>query len=281
MQLRELLSSGQVALTPAETRIVQALLNDFPGAGLGTAASLAKRAGVSDPTVSRLVAKLGFDGFTAFQTRLIDEVEERLRSPLVMMRSRALSEPMETPPAYLESALAALDEARISVPLETYDRAARMILEARSVLLVGGRFSGFLAGILAAYLVQFRAGITSIGEPTRSDLDRLVDLGRRDLVIGFDYRRYQRDVVEFLAQSAGTEARIILFTDRWQSPAASHASLSFTCPVEVSSPYDSMVPALAQLEALVAHIIDTNDRLRARVMHIERIRRHNRVTEDD
>lgn len=281
MQLRELLSSGQVALTPAEARIVQALLNDFPGAGLGTAASLAKRAGVSDPTVSRLVAKLGFDGFTAFQARLLDEVEARLRSPLVMMRSRALAGPMETPPAYLESALAALDEARTSVPMENYDRAARMILEARSVLLVGGRFSGFLAGILAAHLVQFRPGITSIGEPTRSDLDRLVDLGRRDLVIGFDYRRYQRDVVEFLAQSAGTGARVILFTDRWQSPAAAHAGLSFTCPVEVSSPYDTMVPALAQLEALVAHIIDTNDRLRERVMQIERIRRHNHVTEDE
>ena len=277
MQLRELLSSGQVPFTPSEARIVQVLLTDFPGAGLGTAASLAKRAGVSDPTVSRLVAKLGFDGFPAFQTRLIDEVEARLRSPLVMMHGREAS----GPPAYLDSALAALAETRTSVPLDHYDRAARLIREARAVLLVGGRFSGFLAGILAAHLVQFRPGVTCIGEPTRSDLDRLVDLGRRDLVIGLDFRRYQRDVVEFLAQSAATEARVILFTDRWQSPAAARADLCFTCPVEVSSPYDTMVPALAQLEALVAHIVAADDRLRERVMRIERIRRHNRVTEDE
>lgn len=279
MQLRELLSSGQVSLTPAETRIVQALLNDFPGAGLGTAASLAKRAGVSDPTVSRLVAKLGFDSFLAFQTRLIDEVEARLRSPLVMMHGRDPAG--ATPSAYIGSTLDALAETSLSVPLDHYDRATRLILEARSVLLIGGRFSGFLAGILGAHLMQFRSAVTCLGEPTRSDLDRLVDLGRRDLVIGFDYRRYQRDVVEFLAQAAETRARVILFTDRWQSPAAAHADLSFSCPVEVSSPYDTMVPALAQLEALVAHIIKTGDRLRERVVRIERIRTSNRVTEDN
>jgi DNA-binding MurR/RpiR family transcriptional regulator len=281
MQIREFLSSGQFAFTPSEARVVQVLLSDYPGAGLTTASSLAKRAGVSDPTVNRLVVKLGFEGFPAFQMRLLGEVEERLRSPLQMMGSQT-PQPSDSPvQAYVDSAAAALQATRTATPQSSFDRAVRMIVEARGVMLVGGRFSGFLAGILSGHLEQFRPGVLNLGLPTRADFDRLVDLGRRDVVIGFDYRRYQRDVVDFLTQAAATGSDVILFTDRWQSPAAAHATVSLVSPVEVQSPYDTMVPALAQIEALVAQIVTMHGpRLRARISKIEKVRRANDVTED-
>src|SRR5262245_3375015 len=86
--IRELLTRKDIALTPAEMQIAQTLLADYPVSGLGTAASLAKRAGVSDPTVIRLVSKLGFDGFAAFQARLLGEVEAGLHSPVMMMGAK-------------------------------------------------------------------------------------------------------------------------------------------------------------------------------------------------
>lgn len=280
MQIREILTSGRFGFTPSEQRIVQTLLNDYPGSGLGTAASLAKRAGVSDPTVNRLVVKLGFAGFPDFQAALLGEVEERLRSPLTMMGSHMPAPAGSPVQGYLESAAAALMVGRTSTPQGSFDRAVRLIMEARGVLLVGGRFSGYIAGILAAHLTQFRAGVECLGTPRRSDFDRLVDLGRRDVIVAFDYRRYQRDVVEFIRQGAETGAGIVLFTDRWQSPAAAVADVVLISPVEVQSPYDTMVPALAQTEALVAQIVaDHGPRLRPRIGRIEDIRRANDVTE--
>ncbi|TIV97849.1 MAG: MurR/RpiR family transcriptional regulator, partial [Mesorhizobium sp.] len=71
MNVRDMLLHGSISLTPSEERIVQVLLTDYPAAGLGTATSLAKRAGVSDPTVVRLAMKLGFEGFPALQRRLL------------------------------------------------------------------------------------------------------------------------------------------------------------------------------------------------------------------
>ena len=56
--IHDLLRAPPVPFTPAEMRVVQVLLEEYPIAGLGTVASLAKRAGVSDPTVVRLVLKL-------------------------------------------------------------------------------------------------------------------------------------------------------------------------------------------------------------------------------
>ena len=86
--IRELLTEHTLALTPTEAKIAQVLLNDYPVAGLGTATALARRAGVSDPSVIRMVSKLGFDGFAAFQQRLLEEVEAGLRSPLMMLEAK-------------------------------------------------------------------------------------------------------------------------------------------------------------------------------------------------
>lgn len=279
MSIRDLLTRGDVHLTPAEERIAQVLLTDYPTSGLGTANSLARRAGVSDPTVIRLVVKLGFDGFPAFQAGLLSEVEDRLRSPLSMMESRTTRG--DSPASsYLASARDAVDGTAALTPQRAYERAAKLITDSRSVLAVGGRFSGFLAGILVKHLEQFRPGVSWLPEVSVSAFDRLVDLGKRDLVLAFDYRRYQTDVISFVGQAAASGARVILFTDRWQSPLAARADLCLIAPVEVQSPYDTMAPALAQIEALVAQMLTEEDpQRRARIEQIETIRAANRVTD--
>ena len=51
MLIRDTLTRSDIDLTPAEAKIAQVLLDEYPTSGLGTATALAKRAGVSDPTV--------------------------------------------------------------------------------------------------------------------------------------------------------------------------------------------------------------------------------------
>lgn len=281
MAIRDLLSDGRIALTPSEQRIAQALLNDYPAAGLGPATHLAKRAGVSDPTVVRFVVKLGFDGFMAFQSSLLGELEERLRSPLTMMGSVPAADEGGVMRGYLQSVGAALRQAETASPQISFDRAARLIMESRTLLLLGGRFSRHVAEILAAHLEQFRPAVTRLGPVSAETFDRLADLGKRDALIAFDYRRYQRDVIAFAQQAADRGLRLVLFTDRWQSPAAARADVVIISPVEAGSPYDTLAPAVGQVEALVAQIVaERRDQLRPRIERIEEVRRSNRVTFD-
>src|SRR3546814_10154729 len=102
MTIRDILD-GDATLTPSEQKIARVLLADYPVSGLGTQSSLARRAGVSDPTVVRFVAKLGFDGFTEFQASLIDEVEDLLRSPLMMIEAKRQPAARGFAQAYLAS----------------------------------------------------------------------------------------------------------------------------------------------------------------------------------
>ena len=284
MPIRDMLGRSTVSLTRSESRIVQLLLADYPVAGLGSASSLAKRAGVSDPTVARFVTKFGFENFAAFQAALLGDVEARLRSPLMMLEAKQAGDAHDaTVNRYMASVTQKLRDATEAAVPEPYDRAVDLIMGAKgSVTLVGGRFSRHVAGMLAGYLLQLRSDVHSISPLTAESFDRLVDIGRRDTLIVFDYRRYQTDVVEFARQAEARGAHVILFTDPWMSPVAEFADVVIIASVEVDSPYDSLAPAVAQMEALVAHAVVREKRvMERRVADLEKLRSANAVTVDD
>jgi DNA-binding MurR/RpiR family transcriptional regulator len=259
-------------------------LADYPRSGLGTVASLAKRAEVSDPTVVRLVVKLGFAGFPDFQARLLEEVEARLHSPLLMLGAkRGARDGDNVAFAYLASVSRSLDRTQSIMPAQSYDRATDLIWKTkRQVLLLGGRFSRNLATMLAGYLLQLRHGVRDIGPLNPEAFDLLVDLDQRDLLIVFDYRRYQSDVIAFATQAAERGVRILLFTDPWLSPIAEVAEVAMIASIEVDSPYDTLAPAVAQIEAVVVHgMAAHNGAGRPRMEAIERVRRANVITLDD
>jgi DNA-binding MurR/RpiR family transcriptional regulator len=279
LTVREQLDGTTHSLTPAEAKVAQVLLADYPLSGLGSVAGLAKRARVSDPTVVRFAAKLGFAHFSEFQASLLEEVEARLRSPLMMVESKL---PKESGPSVVKSYLAsvtALTAATAESAVGSiYERAVDMILQARQVGVLGGRFSRNVAEMLASYLVQFRRGIVPMSQLSIEAFDRLIDFSRRDLLIVFDYRRYQTDVVSFARQAAERDVRIILFTDPWLSPISEVADLTITCPVEVASPYDSLVGAVAQMETLVAQLVSTSSDATSRMEELEVVRTRNRAS---
>lgn len=283
--IRDLLTRRDLALTPAEAKIAEVLLGDYPVAGLGTATSLARRAGVSDPSVIRMIAKLGFEGFAAFQKRLLDEVEAGLRSPLMMMeakrpaRARGARSVEET---YIRSAAAAVESAAAMTLPQTYERAVHLIMEAKGrVLLLGGRFSRHIAGMLAGYVMQFRPGVIEVPSLAAESFDLLLDTGPRDTLVVFDHRRYQTNVIDFTEQAAERGVQVVLFTDVWRSPAAQHAKVVIVGPMEADSPYDTLAPAVAQMEALVARMVaDHSQSNGARLEELERIRSRNVATVD-
>jgi DNA-binding MurR/RpiR family transcriptional regulator len=281
MRIRDILTRKDFDLTRSETKIVQVLLNEYPTSGLGTAQSLAQRAGVSDPTVIRLVTKIGFDGYAAFRRKLLEEVEAGLRSPLMMMEAkRPAAKGRSVAEIYIRSVAEAVEAGANTTLPRLYDRAVETIMDARGhVLVLGGRFSRFVSGMLAAHLTYFRSNVVSLGALSAETFDLLLDLDERDALIVFDYRRYQLDVIRFAEQAADRGTPLILFTDPYRSPIASRAKVVIVGPTEVSSPYDSLAAPVAQIEALVAHIVANDSRAnRSRAVQLEQVRAENAVT---
>ncbi|THD82373.1 MurR/RpiR family transcriptional regulator [Aliigemmobacter aestuarii] len=284
MAIRDRLTDGSVQLTPSDLKVARALLADYPAAGLNTVAQLAALAGVSGPTVVRFVTRLGFDGFPDFQKALLAEVQARMNSPLAMIDAgKAAGVPQEQIyQVVLRSCVTMLETTSGMVPAADFDMAARLVTDpALRLHFIGGRFSGYLAGMLWQHMRQLRADCLMVSDNLPDRVDSLIDIGRRDLIIAFDYRRYQTDTIQFVTSAAERGAQVILFTDPWASPLTAHAKVVLTAPVEGPSPFDTMVPALAQLEALIAAVTTRlSTTSRARIAEIEALRRHSGITED-
>ncbi len=283
MAIRDRLTDGEIAFTRAELKIVRQLLSNYPAAGLNTVAHLAAAADVSNRTVVRFANKLGFEGYPEFQAALLSEVQERMSSPLSMLDTRKPSLEQENFYQYfLRASIHALEASMQMLPPDDFEAAidAAADLNMR-VHCLGGRFSGFLAGLLWSHMKQLRGETRWINGSQADQVDQLVDLGKRDVLFVYDYRRYQIDTIRFARQAAKQGARIVLFTDRWVSPIAEIASVTLMAPVDTVSPYDTMVPAIAQTEALIAGLTARlANQSRGRIERMEELRRSYAITED-
>ncbi|MFX6218148.1 MurR/RpiR family transcriptional regulator, partial [Acinetobacter baumannii] len=68
-----------------------------------------------------------------------------------------------------------------------FDRAIDLLIQAKGrILLLGGRFSGYLAGIMEAHLRQMRPGTLLLSGPGADLIDRLADVTARDVLVVFD-----------------------------------------------------------------------------------------------
>lgn len=266
-------------LTATERRAARALLANYPMLGLETVAEFAARAGVSAPSILRFTGRLGFGGYADFQRRLREEVEAQLKSPLA--KGGFGGDPAAAPP-YAAFAAAVADnvaETFRHLPAAEFEAVAALLADARRPAhLIGGRLTDALARYMAAHLRILRAGVTHMDGQPGNWLDQLVDLGRRDVLVVFDVRRYQDDLVRLAEAAAARQATVVLMTDQWLSPAARFAAHVLPARISVPSAWDSGAALMALVEALLAAVTAADaERSRQRIAALEGLRRDDRA----
>ena len=250
--LRDQITDPALDLTPSERKVIRALLDHYPRNGLGPMSRLAEHAGVSDPTIVRLVKKLGFGGYAQFQEALLSDMDARLRSPSTLLQPRAQVPRDDAWSHYLQGSLRSLEQTQALTQPEDVRILVDWLLDSRHALYCyGGRFSNFLASYLLNHLRLMRPGCVVLDDNAQLP-DRLYDVQRQDIVLLFDYRRYQSQALRVASAAKARHARVVLFSDVYASPLRELADLIISAPVESASAFDSLVPALSQVEALIA-----------------------------
>ena len=260
-------------LSPSERRVARALLAGPPTIGLESSVRLARHAGVSAPTVSRFIAQLGFANYGAFQRALHEELNARVMSPVEVYREHELARRTartSTPAAagpdtdgdLLGASGATLAQAVTASlgdlnPAEFRRATALLADTGRQVVANGGWFSHVLAEHLAAVLRQLRPRVRAVPPVASERVAAVADLGKRDVVVIFDFRRYETDTLEFARAVRATSARIVLLTDPWLSPVAEIADAVLPAQVTGPAPFESLTPTLAIVETLITAVAAT------------------------
>lgn len=247
-------------LTRAERQLAAHMLNNYPVSVLGSVASLARGAGVSGPTVVRLVQKLGYSGYPEFQTQLREEVGEKLASPIAKRDKWA----SEAASAHILSSFAAKAVENINATLGQIDQAgfdvvAEMLADPqRRIYMMGGRLTHAIADYFTTALKVMRGDVTLLSNMPNTWPPALLDMRPGDVLVVFDIRRYEQTVLQVVEMAREQGAEVVLVTDRWVSPAASHAQHLMPCHIEAPSAWDSLTSLMMLVEALMAAVQQSN-----------------------
>ena len=262
-------------LSPAERKLARVLLASYPIAGLESVVRFAERARVSPPTVTRFITKLGFSGYPEFQETLRNEVQARLSSPVSRYRDNeagrgtdsVLSDALEVATHNLKVTLDVLSHRDVNEAVELLADVKRR------VMVLGGRVSAPLARYLAHQLHLLRPGIGLVDAERSTPAQELIDLRKGDILVIFDYRRYQADTIESAQVTSAQGCNVILFTDPWLSPASAFARQVIVTGVDQVGPFDSLVGAMAVVEGVVAAVLNRlGPRAQSRMRNLEKLR---------
>jgi DNA-binding MurR/RpiR family transcriptional regulator len=270
LSVAELIRRDLARLTRNEKRVAHRLLADYPLAGLENVAAFGKASGVSAPTVLRMIAKLGFPSYGSFQKALRAELSAQRQTPLTKGADYSADDPLKR---FAEATIANLRETTANVAGEFEALVALLADGNRPVHVIGGRFTDPIAEYLVVHLRVLRPRVRRITGQPAGWLDQLLDVGRRDVIVLFDIRRYSEDI-ELLARSAAKRgATIALFTDQWLSPISKVAKHVLPAHVAVPSVWDSAAGLLLLVEALLSAVAaERGPAARSRLTAIEAMR---------
>jgi DNA-binding MurR/RpiR family transcriptional regulator len=237
-------------LTKRGRRLAEYVLANPGRAVLLRAGELAGQCGVSDSTVVRFVAQLGYPGYRAFiqglrdyldrETNLLDRVElAELNRPESELLREVVNQEMES----LQRLFHSLDR----------DEAARLVEalhDAPAVYMAGSRLSYTISYFLAWSLAKLRPRVHCLTGSDTVALDRLT-MGPEDgLVVIAATARYPNELIKLTRLARRRGQRVAVVSDSATCPLNQFADLKLVA----AHPHISVVGSLSALTCLVSYL---------------------------
>ncbi|SUA88490.1 bifunctional glucokinase/RpiR family transcriptional regulator [Brucella intermedia] len=246
----ELINERIDTMPAGERSAAQTLIANYPILGLKTVAEFSALAGVSSPTILRFVNRLGFQNYPDFQARLQDELAAQLQSP--HHRNEQPGTGPDTAYPAVEHTLENIRESFRHLGEKQLRQAVSALTDAKgNIYLIGGRFTDPIAQYMAAHLTIIRPHVFHLGGQESVWRDRLLDMGKRDVLVVFDIRRYQDSLLQLAEKARSRGVEVVLVTDQWLSPIARVARHVLAGRTAVPSAWDSSAALFVLAETVI------------------------------
>lgn len=231
-------------LSPAERKVAELVTADPAATMNATLATLARNAGVSEPTVIRFCRSLGLDGFADLRMALARA--EGGGTGRMHRRIGPGTAVPEAADAVFHTAILALGEVRDRMDGAAIERAALALVRAARVEIWGYGASAAVAQDLAHKLFRICRGVVARADPHMQAM-AAATLDGDAVALCISHTGRSREIVEVAALAAAAGATVIALTAPG-SPLASHATLLIACEVEEDTAlHTPMVSRLAHL----------------------------------
>ena len=240
------------SFSKGQKRIAGYILSDYDKAAFMTAGKLGNLVSVSESTVVRFAAMLGYDGYPAMQKALQELVRSKLTSIQRIQASNSTLFSSDVITSVLQQ-----DMDKIRVAVEEVDRAAfaavvDKLIAAKHIYILGVRSSSFLAGYLHFYLHLIFENVSLVTSNSAGDiLESTLRIGPGDLLVGISFPRYAQSTVKGVRFAHDRGADVVAITDSAMSPLYPMASAALLARSDMISFVDSLVAPFSLLNALI------------------------------
>lgn len=241
------------ALSKSHKRIADYLLSNYDKVAFMTASTVGKSLGISESTVVRFAASLGYGGYPELQRALQDTVKTRLTTVQRYEMSKehkqgqSLSKIMLSDIDNIRQTLDQFDDAVISKFIEE-------VIAARRVYVLGLRSSSVLANYLGFYLNFILPDVHIIHETAQDVYDQLLNMSKQDVLIALSFPRYSKRTYDCVDYSIKNGTTILGVTDSLDSPLFQKAKYCLTAKYNMNTFIDSFVAPMSLLNALIIGI---------------------------
>lgn len=232
--------------------IARFILESYDKAAFMTASKLGKTVNVSESTVVRFAAELGYDGYPTMQKALQEMIRNKLTSIQRIEVSNDRIGNQDILSMVMQSDMEKIRMTLEEVNREDFDRAVDAIVSARRIYILGVRSATAIASFLGFYFNLIFENVVLIHSTSVSEVfEQLLRIGPEDVIIGISFPRYSRRTVKAMQFARDRGAQAVAITDSEASPLTSIATHTLMAKSDMASFVDSLVAPLSLVNALI------------------------------
>ena len=240
-------------LSKGHRRIAQYIVEHYDKAVFMTASRLGESVGVSESTVVRFAAVLGYEGYPQLQRALQELVSHRLTAVQRFEMSSEID-----PNAVLRTVLKS-DMQNIRATVEELDNHAfeegvKRILNAKEIYVIGLRSAAPLAQFLGYYLNYIFDRVHLVSSAATDVFEEIARISEADLVICISFPRYSTRTVKAMRFARSCGAQVISITDGPMSPLHEVSDVCLNACTDMASFVDSLAAPMSVINALVVSL---------------------------
>lgn len=202
-----IIEDSMSTFSKGQKRIGRYILEHYDQAAFMTASKLGKLTEVSESTVVRFAAELGYDGYPSMQKALQEMARSRLTSTQRIQAAESIYG-QDVLSGVLQADIENLRQVALNEDRRTFDTAVNRIVGARHIYILGARSSTHLAGYLHFYMQMIFENVTLVQSTAAGEIfEQLFRCGEGDVMIALSFPRYSKDTINAVrfAKSRGVE----------------------------------------------------------------------------
>lgn len=236
-------------------RIGQFILENYDKAAFMTAAKLGDTVHISESTVVRFAADLGYDGYPAMQKALQEMIRSKLTSVQRIEVSNDRLGDQDILATVVQADIEKLRSSLDGIDREEFSRVVDAIVNAKNIYILGVRSAAALSDFLTFYFNMIFRNVRQVKTTLASEMfEQLLRVGPEDVVIGMSFPRYSTRTVRGMEFARDQGATVVAITDSELSPLYETAALRLLAKSDMASFVDSLVAPLSVLNALIVAV---------------------------